>query len=167
MQVLVKSGIKSSCVSTARDSCGPGSRPRHILSEAGFQGGAIEAASLTNVHCTSLANLRGTASAEITAMRLRELYDRVEGCRERYWNIPKATRIDWGLRPEVGDFGYAGDQVINLASELIAKAFRGSYPFEADSLPAMVILRNGRQFSSASDILSMVEPMTSALGAAI
>src|SRR5690349_21642126 len=48
-----------------------------LLAEAGFQSGAIEAASLTNVHVTSLANLRGTAHSEITTMRLRDLYDRI------------------------------------------------------------------------------------------
>jgi len=61
-----------------------------LLSEAGFQSGAVEAATLTNVHVTSLANLRSTASAEIMAMRLREIYDRVEALKERYWNIPKS-----------------------------------------------------------------------------
>lgn len=71
-----------------------------LLCEAGFQSGAVEAATLTNVHVSSLANLRSTASAEITAMRLRELYDRVESCRERYWNLRKQTRIEGGLRPD-------------------------------------------------------------------
>jgi restriction system protein len=68
-----------------------------LLCEAGFQSGAFEAATLTNVHVTSLAHLLGTASTEITAMRLREVYDRVEACRERYWNLPKGMRIDCGL----------------------------------------------------------------------
>jgi hypothetical protein len=58
-----------------------------LLCEAGFQSGAAEAATLTNVHLTSLAPLRGTASAEVTAMRVRELYDRIEACRVRYWDI--------------------------------------------------------------------------------
>jgi len=35
-------------------------------------------------------------------MRLKEVYDRVEACKERYWKIPKETRIEDGLRPEVG-----------------------------------------------------------------
>ena len=55
-----------------------------LLSEAGFQSGAIEAATLTNVRVTSLADIQGTASFEIVSMRLRELYDRVEMARERY-----------------------------------------------------------------------------------
>jgi restriction system protein len=83
-----------------------------LLSEAGFQSGAKDAATLTNVHISSLASLRGTASEEFTAMRLRELYDRIEACRERYWKIPKGTRIECRLRPDVGAGGYAGDHVI-------------------------------------------------------
>ncbi len=130
-----------------------------LLSESGFQSGAVEAATLTNVHVTSLANLRNTASADITAMRLRETYDRVEKCRERYWNIPKEKRIDSGLRPEVGTVGYSAIQSIDLASELITKAFRGSYPFEADSLGTLVMLGRGRQFASASEVLLSVEQL--------
>jgi restriction system protein len=130
-----------------------------LLAESGFQSGAVEAATLTNVRVTSLADFRGTASAEITAMRLRELYDRVEACRERYWNIDKDTRIERGLRPDVGAVGYSGAQVVDLASDLIARAFRGNYPVEPESLLALVLLGPGHQFSSASEILSFVEPM--------
>ncbi|HET9285281.1 MAG TPA: restriction endonuclease [Candidatus Angelobacter sp.] len=129
-----------------------------LLSESGFQSGAIEAANLTNVHVTSLADLRGTASAEITAMRLKEIFDRIEECRERYWKIPKETRIESGLRPEVGAAGYSSVQVIELSSELIKRAFRGSYPFDIDSVGTTLILEKIYQFSSPYEILSFVEP---------
>jgi hypothetical protein len=130
-----------------------------LLSEAGFQSGAVEAATLTNVRVTSLADLRATASTEIAAMRLRELFDRAEACRERYWDIPKDKRIEAGLRPEVGAAGYSGMHVIGIASELIAKAFRGSYPIEADGLGALVMFGSARHFSTASEILSYLEPL--------
>jgi restriction system protein len=129
-----------------------------LLSEAGFQSGAVEAATLTNVHVNSLANLRETASAEIMAMRLREVYDRVEACRERYWNIPKQKRIEGGLRPDVGAGGYSGNIVIDLASELIVKAFRDIYLVEVDSLVGLAIFGGARQFSTTNEILSFVEP---------
>jgi restriction system protein len=134
-----------------------------LLCEAGFQSGAVEAATLTNVHVTSLADLRSTASAEITAMRLREAYDRVEACKERYWNIPKETRIEGGLRPDVGEGGYFASHVFDVASELITKSFRGAYPIEVDSLGGMVILGRARQFSNANEILSFIEPMIAEL----
>jgi hypothetical protein len=55
-----------------------------LLCETGFQSGAIEAATLTNVQVTSLEQLRNSAANEIIAMRLRELFDRVEVCKSRY-----------------------------------------------------------------------------------
>jgi restriction system protein len=130
-----------------------------LLSESGFQSGAFEAATLTNVHVTSLADLRNTTSAEITAMRLREVYDRVEASRERYWDIPKEKRIEGGLRPEVGDYGFSAINVIDIASDLIARAFRGCYPVEIDSLAALVMFGSPRRFASADEILSLIGPM--------
>jgi hypothetical protein len=40
-----------------------------LLSESGVKSGAKEAARLTNVHISSLASLRGMASAELNDMR--------------------------------------------------------------------------------------------------
>lgn len=76
-----------------------------LLCEAGFQSGAIEAANLTNIQVTTLENMRATSGREISAMRLRELFDRVESCRALYWDIPKSERIAWGIRTDVGEWG--------------------------------------------------------------
>ena len=67
-----------------------------LLSESGFQSGAIEAANLTNVQVTSIGELRETAGESINAMRLRDLFDRVGICKDRYWEIPKKERIRVG-----------------------------------------------------------------------
>jgi hypothetical protein len=134
-----------------------------ILSEAGFQSGAIEAATLTNVRVTSLADIRVTASSEILAMRLRELYDRVKACREQYWNIPKDERIAHGLRPPVGAVGYSAINVMDLAGDLLTKAFRGTYPIHSETLAAMVIPGFLRQFTTAEDLITALEPMISEL----
>jgi len=130
-----------------------------LLCEAGFQSGALEAATLTNVHLTSLAGLRNTATAEFTAMRFRELFDRVEACRVRYWDLPKQARIEAGLRPDLGGGGYSGNIVVELASDLLAKALRGSYPVTLDSMQGLVVFGADRQFASAREILSVIEPM--------
>jgi restriction system protein len=129
-----------------------------LLSESGFQSGASEAAALTNVHLNSLVSLRQTANAEIVAMRLRELFDRVETCKERYWNIPKEKRIECGLRPDVGAAGYSATQVIDLGSELLSKAFRGVYPIEPEGIGGLVILGVGHRISTPSEIIALVEP---------
>ena len=130
-----------------------------LLCGVGFQSGALEAAALTNVHLTSLAGLRDTATAEFTAMRLRELFDRAEACRLRYWDLPKDARIEAGLRPEVGAVGYSGNIIVELTSDLIAKALRGSYPTILDSMEGFAIFGEERHFASAAEILSVVEPI--------
>ncbi len=125
-----------------------------LLCETGFQSGALEAASLTNVHLSSLAALRGTASAEVTAMRMRELNDRIEACRLRYWDIPKKTRIAAGLRPDTPGFGYSGDHVIELANEMLSKASRGNFPLILDSLRGLFVFDEIRKFASAAELLA-------------
>ena len=130
-----------------------------LLSEAGFQSGAIEAATLPNVHATSLADVRKSASNDFMSLRLRELYDRVEVCKERYWNISKQDRIEGGLRHEVGDVGYSGAQVVELATDLLSKAFRGVFPIGSDTLVALVIRGFNRQFATLEDLLSAIDPM--------
>lgn len=103
-----------------------------LLSESGFQSGAAEAAALTNVHLTTLEHLRTEAIDGVCRMRLTELYDRVEACRELYWSLPKGRRIEHGLRPDVAEDGYSGAAVISFAEDLLRKGLRGVYPFETD-----------------------------------
>jgi hypothetical protein len=79
--------------------------------------------------------------------------------------ISKARRIDCGLGPEVGVVGYSGNHVIDLANEMLSKAFRGTYPVDIDSIGAVVILGGLRQFSSATEVLSVVEPLNAELEA--
>ena len=109
-----------------------------LLSEAGFQSGAIEAASLTNIQVTSLADVSESASKSIYAMRLRDLYDRVGICKDRYWDISKAERIIYGLRADVAEHDYSGARVIDMCTDLLTRAFRGIYPFQCDSIAAFV-----------------------------
>lgn len=130
-----------------------------LLSEAGFQSGAIEAATLTNVRVTSLADVRGTASFEIVSMRLRELYDRIELSRERYWEIPKETRIKYGLRPSVEDVGFSSIQFMDLARDLLTKAFRGTFPISSDEVGAFLIPGFLRQFANGEELIAILEPM--------
>jgi hypothetical protein len=131
-----------------------------LLCEVGFQSGASEAAALTNVHLSSLADLRGTASAEFTAMRLRELFDLAESCRVRYWEIPKGARIESGLRPDFGDEDlYSGNVVVEVASDLLGKALRGNFPVTLNSMEGYATFGKDRTFGSANELLSVVEPM--------
>lgn len=105
-----------------------------LLAEAGFQSGAMEAAHLTNVQLTSLAGLQLPAESQIYSMRVLELFDRAAVCNSRYWAVNKRDRIEFGLRQEVGVFGYSGDRVIELVEDLTKKGMRGSYPVKPDEI---------------------------------
>lgn len=130
-----------------------------LLCEAGFQSGAIEAASLTNVQVTSLTNVRTTANHDISAMRLRELYDRAEICRTRYWDIPKQKRIDLGLRQEVFAFGYSGAASLAVCDDLLPKAFRGIYPFHTETATSMMAIGKDKIFSSPEEVIAAIAPL--------
>jgi restriction system protein len=136
-----------------------------LLSEEGFQSGAIEAASLTNVQATSLASLRKTTTVEVTAMRLRELFDRNESCKERYWDIPKDERIAHGLRDEMP--GYSGARIVEYAADVLAKALRGVYPVETETPYAFATPGARRNFSSAEEVVAILEPIIRELEARI
>jgi restriction system protein len=128
-----------------------------LLSEAGFQSGAVEAANLTNVQVTSIGKMRETASESINAMRLRELFDRVGICRDRYWEIPKEERIRAGLRPDVGEYNYSGDRIISLCTDLLTRAFRGTYPFRSETLEAFALFGRDKYFESPREVIDIVE----------
>ena len=51
-----------------------------------------------------------------------------------------------------------GDHVITFARETVAKALRGIYPIELDSLYALVLFGDKlRQVSTAVEVLSLLE----------
>ena len=130
-----------------------------LLCEAGFQIGAIEAAALTNVQLTSLANVQQTARFQILAMRLHELYDRIETCRKKYWDIPKDERVKYGLRCDVPDFGYSGARVIDVVAELVTKALRGVYPIECESIFVYVTKGFPRYLDGPEKVIAVAEPL--------
>ena len=129
-----------------------------LLSEAGFQSGAVEAANLTNVQVTSLADLSVTAREQISAVRLRELYDRVEQCNVRYWEIPKETRIEDNLRFDIGSADlYSGARVIEACRDLLNRATIGRYPFRSEELASVVMPELQQEFRSTSQVVQTVD----------
>jgi hypothetical protein len=134
-----------------------------LLCEAGFQSGAIEAANLTNVQVTTLENVRSTSGRDISAMRLRELFDQVESCRTQYWGIQKHERIARGIRADVGDWGYSGTRAMDICSELITRAFRGTYPFQPDNLLTLMEFGKDRMFHSPEEVIATISPIVDEL----
>lgn len=135
-----------------------------LLAESGFQSGAIEAASLTNVRLTSLASMKETTRHEVYAMRMRELFDRIEKCSEEYWEIPKDVRIARGLRNDVGgDYIYSGARVVEYCRDVLSRAMRGQYPFDVDTLMAYMSSAPPRHFAGPVDVVSVVEKLVAEL----
>lgn len=132
-----------------------------LLSESGFQSGALEASNLTNVRLTSLAGMQCSASGDFIAMQLRDLFDRNERCRERYWNIPKALRIEHGLRPEV--WGYSATVVIDYAADVLVRAFRGDYPFDCEAVLPAIDREVPQRFDNPAAIVPQLDPMLTAI----
>ncbi|MNJ21397.1 Restriction endonuclease [compost metagenome] len=133
-----------------------------LLSESGFQSGAIEAANLTNIQVTSLRDATLTAAPSIYAIRLNDLLNRTAICKDRYWEIPKRERIRHGLRPEVGQASYSAVQTMEMCSDLITRALRGNFPFRSDQLGALVKFGT-KEFESALEVLVIVEPEITSL----
>ncbi len=109
-----------------------------LLSESGFQCGAMEAANMTNVRATSLAQCQADSASQIAMMRLNELFDRSAILRAAYWEIPKRTRIEYGLRGDLFDgYSYNGESALDVIDEIIFKSNRGVFPFNLDCLGAL------------------------------
>jgi len=137
-----------------------------LLSEEGFQSGAIEAATLTNVRLTSLAELRVSAANDIYEARFYNLLARTDDCNTRYWAIPKRDRIDHGLRPDITGGDYSSRMAIDLVRELLSEAFRRRYPFKFDGYFLFVIPNSRlefKEFNSPKDVFEIVEPIVSDL----
>ncbi|SOB96992.1 restriction endonuclease [Thalassospira xiamenensis] len=134
-----------------------------ILSESGFQRGAQEAANLTNVHLASLASIGDSASQEFSLMAIHELYDKAEENKIIYWDIPKLTRIKYGLRYDVGAFGYSGNVVSEFCLDVLSKALRNVYPFTITSNEGYQLFGKGMEFQNAKGVLSIVQPLVEEL----
>lgn len=129
-----------------------------LLCEVGFQSGALEAANLTNVQLTTLKDVGLTAGGDISAMRLRDLYDRTESLHERYWRISKDLRIRYGLRFDVHEYGYSGAAELGFCLKLFTPALRGVYPFVVDGLEIYTAYGDAKQFNTPADVIAAVEP---------
>jgi restriction system protein len=130
-----------------------------LLTEKGVQSGAVDAARLTNVQITSLAALEVTASEAIGMAKLRMLHERLIRCRERYWAIDKYTRIDYQLRPEVGDGDYSGSIVADTIEAVLSAAYRGAFPISPDGASARIVPGIDFTAGSAAELARHLEPI--------
>jgi hypothetical protein len=103
-----------------------------IVSKAGFQKGAHEAADNTNIKLKTFEELisdtRGFAESEI----LRTYRERVNMLEDRYWSHSKRTRIEYGLRHDIIDnvFTFTGQELLATARSAIMAAEDRKYPID-------------------------------------
>ncbi|HTR42380.1 MAG TPA: restriction endonuclease [Pseudomonadales bacterium] len=134
-----------------------------LLSEEGFQSGAIEAAILTNVRLTSLAELRISAANDIYEARFYDLLNRIHDCNARYWAISKYDRIEHDLRPDIYENSYSGARVIDLVNGLLSLAFRRRYPFKFDGLASYALSNIPKEFGSPKEVFEVLDPAVNEL----
>lgn len=99
-----------------------------LLSEEGFQSGALEGATNTNITLSTLGALRADAKRHLLNDRLSNFAKRLEKLRSRYWSIPRPEREARWLRPEGPTFGYSGDSVLRVTTDVLMSALADSLP---------------------------------------
>ncbi len=122
-----------------------------LLSESGVQSGAVAVTDKSNVHVTSIINLKAIAADEIVLEQVRALPRRVALAHARYWALPKSHREEYGLRPEGAAGGYSGAVVLMQIKDVLFSVLAEQYPPRGDMLPTLGIY-------SPEEALSWVYP---------
>jgi restriction system protein len=60
--------------------------------------------------------------------QLRELQERIDSCRARYWSLSKDVRIEYGLRAPVHVIGYTAYMVFGIVDYILNHAFSKGFP---------------------------------------
>lgn len=106
-----------------------------IISEAGFQSGAYEAAENTNVKLKTYEELK-TDTRELVESEIIKTYKkRLELLEVRYWSHSKSIRKKYGLRGEIWDFpvNFSGQMLLNTAEYAIDLAEKKEYPINLET----------------------------------
>ncbi|WP_022883708.1 restriction endonuclease [Glaciibacter superstes] len=122
-----------------------------LLSESGAQRGALAVTHKSNVHVTSIIDLKEIASGEIVMEQVSALPGRVAAAHARYWAMSKSHREEYGLRPEGPTFGYSGAVVLAQIKDVLFSVLANQYPPTGDTLPTVEI-------HSPAEALSWVYP---------
>ena len=106
-----------------------------IISLAGFQSGAFEAANNTNVKLKTFDELKVDTKGLIETEILKTYYKRLLLLEDRYWSHSKRLRIEYGLRHEVMDLSmqFTGQQLLTTARTAIMAAEERKYPIQLES----------------------------------
>lgn len=100
-----------------------------IISEKGFQKGAIEAAQDTNIKLKTFEQLQANTRDLIEDEVLKIYTKRLSISSARYWSHGKRVRMRYDLRDDVGvKPSYSGHVVLGKIEEVLCEAKTRSYP---------------------------------------
>jgi hypothetical protein len=103
-----------------------------LMAESGYQSGALEAALVSNVTLTSVKELTERLRYDLAMTKLAKLERRADILGARYWRLDKYTRIDAGLRPDVGEGGYSGNHTISAVEQILREVRLRGFPLVYD-----------------------------------
>jgi restriction system protein len=104
-----------------------------IISEVGFQKGAIEAAGLTNISLLTFSQLKEMTKEFVDHNMLSTYEGRIENIYRRYLSHKKQVRRDYGLTLELGNADYSVGFVIETARDAIKRAKNKEFPISLNT----------------------------------
>ncbi|KVV03109.1 MULTISPECIES: restriction endonuclease [unclassified Pseudomonas] len=109
-----------------------------IISEAGFQSGAYEAAENTNVKLKTYEELKTDTRHLVESEIIKTYKKRLELIETRYWSHSKSIRKKYGLRGEIWDFpvNFSGMTLLQTAQDAIFAAEANEYPINLETFLA-------------------------------
>jgi len=106
-----------------------------IISENGFQSGAIESAQNTNVQLTTYENFKHVTKESIQSEVLQVYKERLILLESRHWSHSKKIRLKYGLRGEIWEFpvNFSAHSLILTAQMAISSAMDNEYPIDLET----------------------------------
>lgn len=106
-----------------------------IISELGFQKGAIEASKNTNIKLKTFDELKIDTRDLVESEILKTYKKRISILEARYWSHSKSIRKDYGLRDEVwSPFKFSGQILLSTIEAVIFSAEKKEYPICLDTM---------------------------------
>lgn len=107
-----------------------------IISEMGFQKGALEATKNTNITLITFSELKNITKEFVEVEQLSTYSKRIYLIEKRYFTHDKRTRIKYGLRADIAvyDIDYSVPFVLETAKIAIRWAINKEYPIDLNTL---------------------------------
>ncbi|WP_455888105.1 restriction endonuclease [Pseudomonas rustica] len=107
-----------------------------LISHKGFQSGAIESATKSNIELLTFEDLKHRTRKLVQAEMLNAYEKRADQLAIRYFSHPKRIRIKYGLRDDIDnmELRFSGQLFIGFIFATIEKAKHNNYPMSVQSL---------------------------------